>query len=66
MILWCKKICYKTKQLAKKAIIKINKSNTNRKPLITVYYCIECEAWHTTSMAKQSSRNYTRKLNKRK
>jgi hypothetical protein len=64
MVNECKKKCYVSKKEAKKALKAINKKKRFENKMTNSYFCIPCNAFHLTSMPKESSRNYTRHLNK--
>ncbi len=51
----CKKICFKTKREAQKAITRINKENVQKTKFVlkSVYFCEEHRAWHVSSMTKK-------------
>jgi hypothetical protein len=57
----CTKRVFYTRKEAKRALKIINHKKGDR-ALQDVHYCLMCEAYHLTSMAKQSSRDYTRKI----
>lgn len=63
---WCTKICYPSRQAAKRAITAINRYLKGNRPLKSVYYCDECQEWHTTSMSKPHSRDVGRHIRKAK
>jgi hypothetical protein len=59
----CFKIKYPSRKVAKEEMREINrrmKSAPDFIQLTDVYFCAECQQWHTTSMDKTSSRNFTR------
>lgn len=58
---YCKKIGYSSRQLAKQAVKRINQYLKGGRPLKDVYFCTQCQEWHTTSMDKTHSRAITRK-----
>ena len=62
----CFKKSFRTRQLAKNRMKELNKTAHSDKKLNAVYYCEECQGYHFTSMEKERSREYTRKLNDRK
>lgn len=62
----CFKNCYDTRKEAKKKMKELNKSHHFDKQITNIYFCEPCSKYHLTTMAKQSSRDWTRHLNKLK
>lgn len=54
----CGKACHTSRKSAKKALDKINKEKKHG--LKDVYFCEQCQHWHTTSMPKKDSRKLSR------
>jgi hypothetical protein len=59
----CSKKCFQTKKEAKRFLKEANKKKLLAKELTNAYWCDGCMAFHVTSQDKESSREYTRKLN---
>lgn len=60
----CVKKCYPDRASAKKSMKLLNK--TKHVSLTDIYFCEKCKAYHTTSLPKQSNRDYTRHLRNKK
>lgn len=60
----CVKIRFETRKDAKKYIKRINKIGEIEKRLTNVYFCAECNGFHTTSKSKRKSRKMTQWINK--